>query len=73
MDEIQRTTLDFVAWIVERRGDVPFLDADDQAEVRAALDSDAPGRERLSRIVAVIDAKVDKKDVSRWARERENA
>lgn len=73
MDEIERTTLDFILWVVERRGDVPFLGPDAQAEVRSALDADIPGRERLERIVAVIDANVDKKDVSRWARERENA
>lgn len=73
MDEISRITMDFIAWVVEQRGDVPFLGPDEQAEVRAALDSDAPGRERLSRIVDIIDANVDKKDVSRWAREREIA
>lgn len=70
MDEIGRITMDFVQWVVEQRGNVPFLDAAAQAELREALDSDADGIDKATRVIGIIDANVDKKDVSRWARER---
>lgn len=73
VDEIDKVSMDFVAWIAECRGQgIDWLDDDDRAGIAATLDSDEPGVVRLNRLLDIIENRVDEKAVAQWLRDRED-
>ena len=66
-----RTALALVEHVATTRGvGVDWLDDDDRAAIAAAMDSDAPGPDRLRGLLDVIEAKITPGIVSAFIRER---